>query len=54
MVNITIRLRISKRILKKLLDTPSPRPSMGFDEILKKYSEKLEKDMLEEFLSERR
>ena len=54
MVSSTVRLRISKRVLKKLLGTPSPRPSIGLDEVLEKYSEKVEKDVLEEFLGERR
>ena len=54
MVSSTVRLRISRRILKKLLGTPSPRPTMGLDEVLEKYSEKVEEDALEEFLSERR
>ena len=54
MVSSSVRLRISKRILKKLLGAPSPRPSMGLDEVLEKYSEKVERDILEEFLSERR
>ena len=54
MVSSTVRLRISKRVLKKLLGAPSPRPSIGLDEVLEKYSEKVEKDVLEEFLGERR
>ena len=53
-VSSTVRLRISRRVLKKLLGAPSPRPTMGLDEVLEKYSEKVEKDVLEEFLSERR
>ncbi|MCD6114584.1 MAG: hypothetical protein J7J78_04730 [Thermoprotei archaeon] len=54
MVSSTVRLRISKRVLKKLLSTLSPRPYMGLDEVLEKYSEKVEEDVLEKFLSERR
>ena len=53
MASDTVRLRISRRVLKKLLGTSSPRPFMGLDEVLEKYSEKVEKDVLEEFLSER-
>ncbi len=54
MVSSTVRLRISRRVLKKLLGAPNLRPSMGLDEVLEKYSEKAEEDVLEEFLSERR
>jgi len=53
-VSSSVRLRISRRALKKLLSTPSPRPSMGLDEVLEKYSEKVEEDVLEKFLGERR
>jgi len=53
-VSSTVRLRISKRVLKKLLGIPSPRPSIGLDEVLEKYSEKVEEDVLKEFLGERR
>ncbi len=54
MVSSTVRLRISRRILKKLLSASSPRPSMGIDEVLEKYSEKVGEDVLDEFLRERR
>ena len=54
MVSSGVRLRISRRILKKLLGAPSPRSSMDLDEVLEKYSEKVEEDVLEKFLSERR
>jgi len=53
-VSSTVKLRISRRVLKKLLTTPSPRPYMGLDKVLEKYSEKVKEDMLKEFLSERR
>ena len=54
MVGSTVKLRVSRRVLKKLLGAPSPRPSIGLDEVLEKYSEKVEEDVLEKFLSERR
>ena len=54
MVSSTVRLRISRRVLKKLLGAPSPRPSMGLDEVLERYCEKVEEDVLKEFLGERR
>ena len=54
MISSTVRLRISRKVLKKLLSAPSPRSSIGLDEVLEKYSEKVEEDVLEKFLSERR
>jgi len=53
-VSNTVRLRISRMVLKKLIGAPGPRPSMGLDEILEKYSEKVKEDVLEKFLIERR
>ena len=54
MASGAVKLRIPRRVLKKLLGAPSPTPSMGLDEVLGKYSEKVEEDVLEEFLNERR
>jgi len=53
-VSSTVKLRISRRVLKRLLCAVGTRPSTGLDEVLEKYSENVEKDVLEEFLSERR
>ena len=54
MASGAVKLRIPRRVLKKLLGTSSPRPTMGLDEVLEKYSGKVEEDVLKEFLREGR
>ncbi len=49
-----VRLLISKDVIKKLFGSKKINVSKGIDEVLEKYSEKVEKDVLQEFLKERR
>ncbi len=49
-----VRLRLSKDAVKKLFGSKRISVSKGISEVLDKYSEKVEEDVLEEFLKERR
>ncbi len=49
-----VRLRISRNAVKKLFGSKRMSVSKGIDEVLNKYSERVYKDVLEEFLKERR
>ncbi len=54
MPSSVIRLRLSKKAVKKLFGSRSIGVSKGISEVLDKYSEKVEEDVLEKFLKERR
>jgi len=54
MTSGVVRLRLSKDAVKKLFGSKKISVSMGISEVLDKYSEKVEEDVLEEFLEERR
>jgi len=49
-----VRLRLSKDAVKKLFGSRRSSVSKGIDEVLDKYSERVEEDVLREFLKERR
>ena len=49
-----MRLRLSKDAVKKLFGSRRISVSKGISEVLDKYSEYVEEDVLEEFLKERR
>lgn len=49
-----MRLRLSKDAVKKLFGSRRISVSRGISEVLDKYSEKVEEDVLEKFLKERR
>jgi len=49
-----VKLRISRSVIKELLSSRRISLSKGIDEVLDKYSERVEEDVLEEFLRERR
>ncbi len=54
MPNDVVRLRISRNAVKKLFGFRRGSVSKGIDEVLDRYSERVEEDVLEEFLRERR
>ena len=49
-----VRLRLSKSAVKKLFGSGKAGISRGLEDVLERYSEKVEEDVLEEFLKERR
>ena len=49
-----VRLRLSRDAMKELFNSKKVSVSKGIDEVLDKYSEKVEKDVLVEFIRERR
>jgi len=49
-----IKLRVSKDAIKELFSSRKISVSKGIDEVLDKYSEKVEVDVLKEFLEDRR
>ncbi len=49
-----VRFRISRNAVEKLFGSKKASISRGIDEVLEKYSEIVKKDVLEEFLKERR
>jgi len=49
-----IRLHLSKDAMKKLFNSKKVSVSKGIDEVLDKYSEKVEEDVLMGFIKERR
>ena len=49
-----VRLRLSRDAMKELFNSKKVNVSKGIDEVLDKYSEKVEKDVLVEFIRERR
>jgi len=49
-----VRLRLSKDAMKKLFNSKKVSVSKGIDEVLDKYSEKVEEDVLMGFIKERR
>ena len=49
-----VRLRLSRIAVKKLFSPGRASISKGLEDVLDQYSEKVEEDMLEEFLRERR
>jgi len=54
MTSGVVRLRLSKDAVKKLFGSKRISVSKDISEVLDKYSEKVEEDVLEEFLKERR
>jgi len=54
MPSSVVRLRLSRDAVKKLFGFKGIGVSKGIDEVLDKYSEKVEEDVLEVFLKERR
>ncbi len=54
MSNDVVRLRMSRNAMKRLFGLRGGSVSRGIDEVLDKYSERVEEDVLEEFLKERR
>ena len=49
-----VRLRLSRDVMKKLFNSKKVSVSKGIDEVLDKYSEKVEEDVLMEFIKGRR
>ncbi len=49
-----VRLRVSRGALKKLFGSRGVSVSKGIDKVLDKYAERVEEDVLAEFLKERR
>jgi hypothetical protein len=49
-----VRLRLSRDVIKKLFRVKGIARSKGIEEVFDKYCEKVEEDVLEEFLKERR
>ena len=49
-----VRLRLSRDAVEKLFGSRRISVSKGISEVLDKYSEKVEEDVLEKFLKERR
>ncbi len=49
-----VRFRVPRSVVKKLFESEGISVSKGIDEILEKYAERVEEDVLEEFLKERR
>ncbi len=54
MPSSVVRLRLSRDAVKKLFGSRGISVSKGISEVLDKYSEKVEEDVLEKFLKERR
>ncbi len=52
--NSVVKLRLSRDAIEKLFGSKRVSVSKGIDEVLDRYSERVEKDVLEEFLKERR
>jgi len=53
-VSGVVRLRLSRNAVKKLFSSGKASISKGLKDVLERYSEKAEEDVLEEFLKERR
>jgi len=53
-VSGVVRLRLSRNAVKKLFSSEKASISKGLEDVLERYSEKAEEDVLEEFLKERR
>ena len=49
-----VRLRLSRNAMKKLFSSGKSSISKDLEDVLERYSEKVEEDVLEEFLRERR
>ena len=49
-----VKLRISRNAAEKLFSPNRTSVSKGIDKVLEKYSEKVEEDVLDSFLKERR
>ncbi|MEB2837347.1 MAG: hypothetical protein GSR80_001389 [Desulfurococcales archaeon] len=49
-----VRFRLSRNAVKKLFGSGKASVSKGLEEVLDRYSERVEVDVLEEFLRERR
>ena len=49
-----VKLRIPRSAIRKLFGSRRVSLSRGIDRVLDKYSERVDKDVLEEFLKERR
>ncbi len=49
-----VRLRLSRSAVKRLFGSGKASISKGLEDVLERYSEKVEEDVLEEFLRERR
>lgn len=49
-----VRLRLSKNAVRRLFGSGRASVSKGLEEVLDRYSERIEEDVLEEFLGERR
>lgn len=49
-----VRLRLSRNAVKKLFGSGRASISKGLEDVLDRYSESVEEDVLEEFLRERR
>jgi len=49
-----VRLRLSRSAVRRLFGSGRTSMSKGLEEVLDRYSERVEEDVLEEFLRERR
>ena len=49
-----VKLRLSRNAVKKLFGSGRASISKGLEDVLDRYSERVEEDVLEEFLRERR
>ena len=49
-----VRLRLSKNAVRRLFSSGRTSVSKGLEEVLDQYSERVEEDVLEDFLGERR
>ena len=49
-----VRFRVPRSVVKKLFGSEGISVSKGIDEVLEKYAERVEEDVLKEFLMERR
>ncbi|MCD6300838.1 MAG: hypothetical protein J7L82_02065 [Staphylothermus sp.] len=54
MTSGVLRIRLSRDAMKKLFNSKKISVSRGIDEVIDKYSEKVEDDVLMEFIEERR
>ena len=54
MASGAVRLRLPVKVVRELLGSRGAGVSRGIDEVLERYSERVEEDVLEEFLGERR
>ena len=54
MSDYAVRLRLSRNAVEKLFGSKRMSVSKGIDEVLDKYSERVDEDVLEKFLKERR